>query len=84
MRARKLDIKELNKISLKQLYEIYSGKSLNHLALKNLKDIYNRISLESDLIREPYQENKYGYILVIERYFQLMSQVKSSGQLSLF
>ncbi len=84
MRARILDSKSLSKLSLKQIKEIYAGKSLDHMTCENLKNIYQRISLESDLIPEPYGEKKFDYLYAVERYFKLLAQVRSHEQLTLF
>lgn len=85
MRTKPKDQKELNRTSLKEVVEIYGQRgALDHLTCKNLKDIHHRISLESGLINPPYKEKRFEYQIELERYFKLVSQVKSSEQLSLF
>jgi hypothetical protein len=85
MRIKPKDRKDLLKTSLKEIIEIYGKEgSLKHLTCQNLKDIHYRISLESDLINPPLKQSRFNYLCELERYFKLVSQVRSSEQLSLF
>lgn len=85
MRVKPKDKEALARTSLKEVVEIYGKKgALDHLTCKNLKDIYQRISYESSLIRTPCNERRFSYLVVLEDYFKLMSQVQNSQQLSLF
>ncbi len=85
MRVKPKNQKQLNRTSLKEVIEIYGEKgALDHLTCKNLKDIHHRISLESGLINPPYKERRFDYQWELERYFKIVSQVRSSEQLRLF